>query len=505
MSATPHIHIPPFLLTDSYKLCHFELYPEAKEMCAYGEFRSGFENDVTDTRMIFFGLRYILETYICKPWTYIDLIQTENFLSQHYLGQKYPFPKHLFEKMIKENQGYFPVRIEALKEGSIVYPHVPLFQITTKDEYAPLVTYLETLLCMVWYPSTVATLSRRCKTSIHSAFEKSSENWAMLDSRLHDFGFRGCTSVEQSVLGGCAHLLNFTGTDTLSAAYHAQMMWNFGQPIGVSIPASEHSVMTSWPNETLAIRRVLEKFGTGVCACVMDSYDYTGALTKILPTLASFKTQQGGVLVVRPDSGDPVQTVLQALHALSKLFNYSINSKGFKVIYRAAVIQGDGIDNSTLVRILDAIQLEKYAAENVAFGMGGGLLQKVNRDTMSMAIKLNCIVFKDGSIRDVMKVPKGDSRKYSLPGKLRVVANENKLPVVYSHDDTEALSFPSLFSAVYDGLDPALRHPEFESFDVLRKNIETNWNNFPKTWNPISEVLSQKIKKLTTELQNQVN
>jgi nicotinamide phosphoribosyltransferase len=78
------------------------------------------------------------------------------------------------------------------------------------------------------YPTTVATLSRRARDVIEAAFEQSAEGGAsspLLQSRLHDFGFRGCCTVEQSVLGGVAHLLNFDGTDTLSAAYYAQVGW----------------------------------------------------------------------------------------------------------------------------------------------------------------------------------------------------------------------------------------------------------------------------------------
>lgn len=97
---------------------------------------------------------------------------------------------------------------------------------TTEGCYAPLCTFLETLFTMVWYPTTVATLSRRVRDVIEDYFEATADqglHHPLIDSRLHDFGFRGCTTVDQSVIGGCAHLLNFTGTDTMSAAYYAQV------------------------------------------------------------------------------------------------------------------------------------------------------------------------------------------------------------------------------------------------------------------------------------------
>ena len=132
-------------------------------------------------------------------------------------------------------------------------------------------------------------------------------------SRLHDFGFRGCTSIEQAMIGGSAHLLNFQGTDTLVAAYHTQYVLNNGNPVGTSIPASEHSVMTCFDNEKDAMLHMIGLFGDNIFACVMDSYDYVEALESILPSIASAKTAKGGFMVLRPDSGDPVEVVLQAL------------------------------------------------------------------------------------------------------------------------------------------------------------------------------------------------
>ena len=163
---------------------------------------------------------------------------------------------------------------------------------------------IPTLHVLRWYPTTVATLSRRCKDVIAAAFEESVENGSqnpLLDSRLHDFGFRGCTCVEQSVLGGVAHLLNFTGTDTLSAAYYAQFALNGGRPVGNSIPATEHSVMTSWPSERDAIQNMIRHFGSGIFATVMDSYDYQRALDVVVPSVAAEQVEKGmlGIIIIQ--------------------------------------------------------------------------------------------------------------------------------------------------------------------------------------------------------------
>jgi nicotinic acid phosphoribosyltransferase len=441
--ASPQVHqglprmgppVPVSVLTDSYKASHYLMYPEAKLMVAYGEFRGAFNKDPDDTRFVFYGIRYIIENFVAVPWTERDVEQADMFYQTHNAGfTPFPFPKDLFLKFVHQNKGYMPVRIEALQEGTVANVHVPVYQIFASDEYSRLITFLETILTQVWYPSTVATLSRRTRDLIEQGFEETAEekdHW-MVDFKLHDFGFRGCTCVEQSILGGTAHLLNFAGSDTMPACYYAQMYLNNGKPVASSIPATEHSVMTSWPNERLAMENMIDKFGgaNAVFAIVMDSYDYNNALTKVLPAVAERHKQKGGTLVLRPDSGDPVECILSALEAGEKNFPTKKNAKGFKVIEGLAAIQGDGINYNTVRGILNATKEAGFSAQNVAFGMGGGLLQKVNRDTMSFATKLSYIVYMDGTAREVMKRPKTESGKISLPGILKVRRDGGKLIV----------------------------------------------------------------------------
>jgi len=119
----------------------------------------------------------------------------------------------------------------------------------------------------------------------------------------------------------------------MSAAFYAQFMLNNGKPVGASIPATEHSVMTSFLTEKAAIENMINKFGSGVFACVMDTYDYTFALEKILPAIVKQKTEKGGFMVIRPDSGEPSEVVLQALKAAEKICEVKINEHGKKVRY----------------------------------------------------------------------------------------------------------------------------------------------------------------------------
>ncbi|KAJ1910586.1 hypothetical protein IWQ60_010575 [Tieghemiomyces parasiticus] len=499
-----NLAIPPPILTDSYKLAHAELYPPAEKMTAYAECRHAFDKDPEDHRILFYGMRYIVDNYLNVRWTLDDVIRSEHFFAHHNAGYtEFPFPKDLFLALINEHDGYFPVKVETLPEGTVVYPHIPVYQITAVGKYAPLVTYLETLLTMVWYPLTVATLSRRMRTLIEDAFDEcvDEENHSLISSRLHDFGFRGCTSVEQSIIGGCAHLVNFEGTDTLSAGYYAQFYLNGGEPLATAVPATEHSVMTAFARERDAILSTIDHVGTGIYSIVMDTYDYAYALETLLPTVAKRKLAKGGVLVVRPDSGDAVANVLLALRSLETIFGAKTNRKGYKVLNKCAVIQGDGVTYRLAQDILAAVKEAKFSPENVALGMGSGLLQKVHRDVCSFATKLSYIEYADGSHRDTMKIPQTDKGKTSLPGQLDVIADENSLPVAYPRGHPDTAGKPSLFRTVYDH-GPV--QGVWDSFKAIRERAQTQWAAAPKQHEAVSEALRLKSEAFLAELKASV-
>jgi len=495
-SAHSSFVIPISVLTDSYKAGHIFQYPEALKMACYGEFRQPFSGNKTDNRFVFFGIRYFIETYMERQWTQKDIDDAEKFYATHNSGfLPYPWPKELFQEMVDTNNGYFPVTIEALPEGTCANIHVPVFIITAEGKWSRLVTFLETLMTHLWYPTTVATLSRRVKDLIDEAYGQSvdEDSYWSKDSRLHDFGFRGTTCTEQSVIGGVAHLLNFTGTDTMSAAYYAQFKLNNGKPVGSSIPATEHSVMTAWQTEVGAIRQMFDKFGKDNCvfATVMDSYDYTNALDVILPSLYKEKVAKGNSYwVLRPDSGDCVEVILQALHAAEKVAGTVLNKKGFKVILGMGAIQGDGINYDDIKRILAKVMEANFSVQNVAFGMGGGLLQKVNRDTMSFATKLMYIKYEDGTERNVMKKPKTDGAKSSLPGQLKVI-RVNGVPTVFPKKDGEV--DPNNLLQVFWKSGPVL-NLKWDDFDTVKKRVADEWTALPKLYDPISTEINEVIQ-----------
>ena len=244
--------------------------------------------------------------------------------------------------------------------------------------------------------------------------------------KLHDFGARGVSSAQSAALGGMAHLVNFAGTDTMEALSAAIEFYGADMP-GFSIPAAEHSTMTSWgrERESEAYANMLAQFGVegGLVAVVSDSYNLDNAVDQIWGNELRDKVlSTGGTLVVRPDSGDPVSTPIRTLEKLWAHFGGTTNAKGFKVLNDAVrVIQGDGMTFDSIARLVDQLVEKGWSVDNIAFGMGGGLLQHVNRDTMRFAMKANAMKTTDGSWQDVSKKPATDPTKASKAGRQAVV------------------------------------------------------------------------------------
>lgn len=250
--------------------------------------------------------------------------------------------------------------------------------------------------------------------------------------------------------------------------------------------------MTSWPNETAAIRNTIQQFGGDgrVFAIVMDSYDYHNAIFNLVPKVKAELKEKGGLMVMRPDSGDPVEAILDALKAGEAAVGADVNEKGFKVLRGIAAIQGDGINHDVVIKILAAVKEAGFSACNVAYGMGGGLLQKVNRDTMSFATKLSFIKYKDGTERDIMKRPKTDLNKISFPGAL-YVKRVNGVPTIFPRAHGQVIpEDENMLKLVYDCGPVGYK---FEDFDTVRKRVEDEWPTVPKVYDPISQELRDKV------------
>lgn len=450
------------LATDSYKQSHFLQYPpEARAISAYVEARP---NDFADD-VLFMGLQPWLIDVLAHPVTHADIDEAEAICAAHGV----PFNRAGWEIIVNDHGGFLPVEIRALPEGMIVPTGVPLVQVETTDPRLPwLATFIETaMLRAIWYPTTVATLSRQCRLIIAAGLERTSEDPAgQLPFKLHDFGARGVSSAESAGLGGMAHLVNFMGTDTMEALVAARRYYS-ADMAGFSIPAAEHSTMTSWgrARETEAYANMLNAFeGEGrLVAVVSDSYDLDAALTGIWGgTLREKVLSRKGTLVVRPDSGDPVETPVRAIKTLWNAFGGSVNAKGYRVLDpHVRVIQGDGMTPASIARLIERLIEEDFSIDNITFGMGGGLLQQVNRDTLRFAMKANALSDDAGIWHDVSKAPATDPTKASKAGRQAVVCRDGRLFTARVEDVAEG---DNLLVQVWRNGKLLVRH----SFDELR-------------------------------------
>jgi nicotinamide phosphoribosyltransferase len=309
-------------------------------------------------------------------------------------GRNDVFDRSKFEYIIEKHGGRLPVRIKAVPEGTVTATHNVLMTIENTDPNCFWLTnFLETLLMQVWYPCTVATMSREIKKVVSKYYNETASpaSFAGIDFVLNDFGFRGASSVESAGWGGSAHLINFAGSDTIIASTFAKRYYKAPTAPGLSIPATEHSIMTllGEPGEKEIFKHVLDAFPTGTIACVSDSYNIIRACDEYWGTeLKEQILKREGTLVIRPDSGDAVQTLLKVFEVLTEKFGYTVNEKGYKVLPpQVRVIQGDGISYSSIPTIYEALKNAGISAENLVLGMGGALLQRVNRDTQEYALK----------------------------------------------------------------------------------------------------------------------
>lgn len=447
--------------TDSYKASHYLQYPPRTTRAFFYLESRGSERDYT--RTVFFGLQYILKRYFAKKFTQNEVEEAQEVITAHGL----PFNYEGWSNLIKKRGGVLPLRVRAVAEGSVVPLRNVLMTVeTTDDEFAWLASWFETQMMRVWYPITVATQSYYIKRDVYRFLQETAdEPDAEILFKVHDFGARGVSSQETAAIGGAAHLVNFLGTDTMAALilhrdfYHAPMA-------GFSIPAAEHSTITSWgrENETEAYRNMLRQFArpNSLVAVVSDSWNIYEAVEKIWgEQLRQEVIDSGATVVIRPDSGEPVEVVSRVAQILSEKFGYETNSKGFKVLKHVRIIQGDGINPDSIKAILQRLKDKGFSASNIAFGIGGSLLQKINRDTLRFAYKCSAVI-ADGKLVEVYKQPITDSGKFSKRGRLDLIFRNGTY-------ETVKLESPDQIAAEHSAL-----RTVFEDGEILvDDNLET--------------------------------
>lgn len=440
----------PILATDSYKASHWLQYPPGtSRVFSYIESRGcepPHEGFPPFNRLVWFGLQVFLDTFMAQRVTDDDVAEAASFFKAH--GE--PFNADGWRSIVRGHGGNYPVQIRALPEGTVAPLRTPLLTIENTDPAAFwLPSYLETaLLRACWYPTTVATISWHAKRVILGYLRQTADDPENeIAFKLHDFGARGVSSGESAALGGAARLVNFKGSDTVEGVFCANR--HYDCPMSAfSIPAAEHSTICAWEreNEAGAYGNMLAQFAKpgALVAVVSDSYDIMGAVSQLwCGSLLPQVRASGATVVIRPDSGNPASTVRDILELMSARLppgEVRVNRKGYRVLpsyFR--IIQGDGMNLASIQQLLRTITEAGFCASNVAFGMGGKLLQVCNRDTLKFAMKASWVEV-DGVGRDVWKEPVGDTSKASKRGRVDTKIVGEVDGICAGHESGSALS-----------------------------------------------------------------
>ena len=426
--------------TDSYKLKHYEIYPSDTQI-VYSYFESRIGAMFPTTR--FFGLQYVLNQ-LTKPITMDDLEEAFELSDMHGVPLNY----NGFKKLIDKHNGKLPVKIKAVPEGSIIPISNALITIENTDTDFPWLTnYLETQLSRVWYPTTVCTLSYHIKQLLLKYAEQTCDHTNHIDFQLHDFGSRGVSCREQAGIGGMAHLVNFKGTDTIMGLKFAHDYYNAPLACGYSIPATEHSIMTALgkEGEFQVLQNCLNKYPEGPLAVVTDSYDWKNFINVYVRSLKDQILNRNGKLIPRPDSGNPSTVSLTVCELLADIFGFTYNKKGFKVLHpKVGMLWGDGIDYNGIRSVCETLIKNGFSTENIAFGSGGGLLQKVNRDSLNWAGKCSAQM-RNNIWYDIYKEPiDTDYVKKSKKGILKVINSNGEIKTV-----NDSMGLPDLLETVF--------------------------------------------------------
>jgi nicotinamide phosphoribosyltransferase len=415
------------LLTDGYKYGHGPQYPkETSFVRSYTESRGG---PIPWTTWM--GWQYILKRYFEGVQFTKEKIDYAAEVMPGYLGPNVDlFDRKRWDHIINVHGGRAPLHIMSVPEGLRVPNSNILATITnTCAECAWLTNFVESVLMHVWSPLTVGTNSSDLADTIKHYLEATGCSVDEFIYMLHDFGFRGVSSVETAALAGFAHLgAGFHGTDNVPAVILAREFYD-SKDAGATVIAYEHSTVCSWGEEREidCYRHALTRFPNGPLSIVADSYDFWRAVEMFGGPLRELVLARKGKLVIRPDSFEDIPgDDRRLLDRLGDLFPSTENAKGYRELHpNIGMIQGDGIDHDIVPKIFEAARAKtdkgKWAANNIILGSGGGLLQKFNRDTQKMATKC-CEVTIKGHRQPVFK-KSGMAMKHSKRGHLKLVSD----------------------------------------------------------------------------------
>lgn len=438
--------INPCLLLDGYKTDHRRQYPKNTEV-VYSNLTARGSRIEGINSTIFFGLQYFIKEYLIKQWN-------ENFFNQPKEKVCGEFKEVLEQycgltdyKHIEDlhDLGYLPIRIKAVPEGMEVPLRVPMFTIVnTLPEFFWLTNALETSISnILWMPITSATIANDYRKTFEKYAKETGANTDLIPWQGHDFSYRGLVGTEAACLVGSGHLTSFTGSDTVPTLPFLKEYYNADGLICGTVPATEHSVMCLGGNDDeigTFKRLITEIYPNGIVSIVSDTWDFWKVVTEYLPTLKDEIMSRDGKVVIRPDSGDPVEiicgrpwdfkdfeggsnhpVVKGLIECLWDTFGGTINDKGFKVLDpHIGAIYGDSITMDRQEQILSRLKEKGFSSENIVLGIGSFTYQYNTRDTFGMAVKATYGEV-NGEPRNIFKDPKtDDGLKKSMKGLLKV-------------------------------------------------------------------------------------
>lgn len=478
----------PILKTDSYKFSHpLQLRPGTTKNFYYMEargFKEGYSPYVVSA-----GMHRFIKEYMMTPFCEDHILDAETFCRLHNV----PFNAEDYWYILEKYNGYWPVIISAVPEGTIVPVSNIMVSIINYDDRVPWVGgFIETIaLRYEWTMSTVATICSNIKEVFYEYAEKTSSmsfNSNFLDYKLHDFGARGCSDPRV----GLGHLMVFKGSDNVEAIASVVDTYECESIPATSVPAAEHSTITSWgkENETEAYSNLIDKFGGigKIYSAPIDSYDMKYAVDNIIGTHLKQKIlEKGGTFVCRLDSGIPIESVMFCLESLGKTFGYEVNQKGYKVLNPAVrILQGDGVDLIVIRNILLVMEEFKWSIDNIIFGAGGAILQHMDRDWFQWAMKCSATQINNEWI-DVYKDPKEQPSKASKRGRLMLVRDKETAELKTIRND---ITFKNELITIYNAgsIRAELTWEEVvdnysESFDLLMlsKHAKIDGQDLQKT------------------------
>ena len=442
---------PITLLADFYKLSHRKQYPQGTTK-VYSTLtpRSNKYAPYSD-EIVWFGLQYFIKEYLIDRFnkdffnkSKDEVISEYSRLVEFSLGKQYAETKHIEEL---HDLGYLPIKISTLPEGSLVPMRVPVMTIeNTHEDFFWLTNFLETILSTsIWLPTTSATLAYSYRKVLNDYAIKTTGSTSGVEFQGHDFSMRGMSSEQSATVSGTGHLLSFKGTDTIPSILFLEKYYNGNiekSLIGASIPATEHSVMCSYGQENekdLLTHLLTEVYPTGLFSAVCDTWDFWKLVSEYLPELKETIMSRDGKLVIRPDSGNPVDIICGTvstggktpeekglIEVLYEIFGGQINELGFKVLdSHIGAIYGDSITLEIAKEICEKLYKKGFATTNVVFGIGSYSYQYATRDTFGFAVKATYAIVNNEE-RMLFKDPKTDSGiKKSQKGLVVVNKDDN--------------------------------------------------------------------------------